>query len=109
VPEMLGPPSVSDCPANAPTTRTMDNPRAMPLGPQRSPREPLDARGGVAGASLSQAVSSALAGIAAEARHDETLAERVAMWKDRLRERGASRWHLILVAGVRACKLGCVF
>jgi hypothetical protein len=43
------------------------------------------------GASLSQAVSSALAGIAAEARHDEALAERVALWKDRLRERGGWR------------------
>ena len=65
---------------------------ALPPSPpchQRSPREPVEARSGGSVASLSQAVSSALAGIAAEARRDEILAERVALWKDRLRERGA--------------------
>lgn len=45
-------------------------------------------------ASLSQAVSSALASITSEARHDEALAERVALWKDRFRDRGECKRHV---------------
>jgi hypothetical protein len=63
------------------------------LSPQRSPRDPMgllpEPRTASCGA-LAAAVSSAFAGIASEARHDGALAERVAGWKEKLRERGES-------------------
>ncbi|KAI8470555.1 MAG: hypothetical protein J3K34DRAFT_509307 [Monoraphidium minutum] len=62
---------------------------SVSMSPGRSPRDPLEVRAS-GGASLSAAVSSALASIEAKTKHDKALEERVAAWKERFRERGAT-------------------